>query len=165
MFRIALLALLAALALAAPAHAASRWLDEEAPFGDPPALQFDAGASMAPDGTVVAARITPDRSDIEVSERPPGGPFGAPVTVPRALGIPRPGQNLQVLTGPDGTAAVTFQGTRIGAEFWIDFGHPDAAAYTVDVLTHLVERYDVDGLHLDRILYPEITISGQTRPW
>jgi uncharacterized lipoprotein YddW (UPF0748 family) len=63
---------------------------------------------------------------------------------------------------PDGTASVTFQGTRIGAEFWIDFGHPDAAAYTADVLTHLVERYDVDGLHLDRIRYPEISIAGQT---
>lgn len=58
--------------------------------------------------------------------------------------------------------SVTFSGTRIGAEFWIDFGHPDAAAYTVDVLTHLVERYDLDGLHLDRIRYPEISISGQT---
>jgi len=63
---------------------------------------------------------------------------------------------------PDGTASVTFSGTRIGAEFWVDFGHPDAAAYTADVLTHLVERYDVDGLHLDRIRYPEITIAGQT---
>ncbi|HZM51883.1 MAG TPA: family 10 glycosylhydrolase [Vicinamibacteria bacterium] len=63
---------------------------------------------------------------------------------------------------PDGTAGVTFQGTRIGAEFWVDFGHPDAAAYTADVLTHLVERYDVDGLHLDRIRYPEISIAGQT---
>jgi uncharacterized lipoprotein YddW (UPF0748 family) len=63
---------------------------------------------------------------------------------------------------PDGTAGVTFQGTRIGSDFWIDFGHPDAEAYTVDVLTHLVERYDVDGLHLDRIRYPEISIAGQT---
>jgi uncharacterized lipoprotein YddW (UPF0748 family) len=65
---------------------------------------------------------------------------------------------------PDSTpgAMVTFQGQRIGPEFWIDFGHPDAAAYTVDVLTHLVERYDVDGLHLDRIRYPEISVSGQT---
>ncbi len=65
---------------------------------------------------------------------------------------------------PDGTpgAGVTFQGTRIGSDFWIDFGHPDAEAYTVEVLTHLVERYDVDGLHLDRIRYPEISISGQT---
>jgi uncharacterized lipoprotein YddW (UPF0748 family) len=65
---------------------------------------------------------------------------------------------------PDSTpgAMVTFQGHRIGPEFWIDFGHPDAASYTVDILTHLVERYDVDGLHLDRIRYPEISIAGQT---
>ena len=63
---------------------------------------------------------------------------------------------------PDGTASVSFQGTRIGSDFWIDFGHPDAEAYTVDVLTHLVRSYDVDGLHLDRIRYPEISISGQT---
>ena len=41
---------------------------------------------------------------------------------------------------PDTTpgAALTFQGHRIGAEFWMDPGHPDYAAYTVDVLTHLV---------------------------
>jgi hypothetical protein len=30
------------------------------------------------------------------------------------------------------------------------------------VLQHLVEAYDVDGLHLDRIRYPEIGIAGQT---
>lgn len=63
---------------------------------------------------------------------------------------------------PDGTAAVTYQGHRIGSDFWVDFGHPDAAAYTVDVLTHLVRNYDIDGLHLDRIRYPEIGIAGQT---
>lgn len=63
---------------------------------------------------------------------------------------------------PDGTAAVTYQGHRIGNDFWVDFGHPDAAAYTVDVLTHLVRNYDIDGLHLDRIRYPEISITGQT---
>jgi uncharacterized lipoprotein YddW (UPF0748 family) len=63
---------------------------------------------------------------------------------------------------PDGTAAVTFQGHRIGAEFWLDPGHPAAAADTVDVLMHLVRNYDIDGLHLDRIRYPEIGIAGQT---
>ena len=62
----------------------------------------------------------------------------------------------------DGTAGVTYQGHRIGSDFWVDFGHPDAAAYTVDVLTHLVRNYDIDGLHLDRIRYPEIGITGQT---
>src|SRR3954468_23252929 len=99
MFRIALLALLAALALPAPAHAASRWLEEQAPFGEAPALQFEAGASMAPDGTVVAARFTP-AGDAGVAEPPPGGPFGRRVTVRRVLGIPRPAQNLRCSPGP-----------------------------------------------------------------
>jgi uncharacterized lipoprotein YddW (UPF0748 family) len=65
---------------------------------------------------------------------------------------------------PDGTpgAALTFQGHRIGAEFWMDPGHPDYAAYTVDVFTHLVRQYDIDGLHLDRIRYPELGVAGQT---
>jgi uncharacterized lipoprotein YddW (UPF0748 family) len=62
---------------------------------------------------------------------------------------------------PDG-GTITFQGHRIGSEFWIDLGHPDAAADTAEVLQHLVENYDVDGLHLDRIRYPELGVSGQT---
>jgi uncharacterized lipoprotein YddW (UPF0748 family) len=62
----------------------------------------------------------------------------------------------------DGTAGIALQGHRFGSEFYIDPGHPDAASYTVDVLTHLVRNYDIDGLHLDRIRYPEISIAGQT---
>ena len=57
---------------------------------------------------------------------------------------------------------VTFDGQRYGSDFWIDFGHPDAAAYTVDVLMRLVNHYDIDGIHLDRIRYPEFTpAAGQ----
>jgi hypothetical protein len=41
----------------------------------------------------------------------------------------------------------------------VDPGHPAAADYTVGVLRHLVERYDIDGLHLDRIRYPEMPIA------
>ena len=63
---------------------------------------------------------------------------------------------------PDGTAAITYQGHRFGSDFWVDFGHPDAAKYTVDVINHLVQNYDIDGLHLDRIRYPDISITGQT---
>ena len=59
-------------------------------------------------------------------------------------------------------AASTYQGHRIGNDFWLDFGHPAAAAHTVAVLTHLVRHYDIDGLHLDRIRYPELGIGGQT---
>lgn len=61
-----------------------------------------------------------------------------------------------------GSTAISYQGHRFGSDFWIDFGHPDAAKYTVDVVTHLVQNYDIDGLHLDRIRYPELSISGQT---
>lgn len=57
-------------------------------------------------------------------------------------------------------AGTTFDGQRFGAEWYVDLGHPDAAAYTIDVLTHLVRRYDVDGIHLDRIRYPEAPIDG-----
>jgi len=57
---------------------------------------------------------------------------------------------------PDGT---TFNGQRYTAEWYVDLGHPGASAYTVDVLTHLVKKYDVDGLHLDRIRYPEAPIN------
>ncbi len=63
---------------------------------------------------------------------------------------------------PDGVGGISFQGHRFGNDFWLDFGHPDAAAYTVDVLMRLVENYDIDGLHLDRIRYPEFSVTGQT---
>lgn len=63
---------------------------------------------------------------------------------------------------PDGMAGITFQGHRFGSEFYAEAGHPEAAAYTANVLMHLVRNYDVDGLHLDRIRYPEIEIAGQT---
>ena len=78
--------------------------------------------------------------------------------------VPGPNNWLTRTLIPDGTpnSAITYQGHRFGADFWIDFGHPDAAKYTVDVLNHLVENYDIDGLHLDRIRYPEIGITGQT---
>ena len=74
-------------------------------------------------------------------------------------------------TGPDNwltkslapfPSGVAFGGQRYGSDFWLDFGHPDAAAYTVDVLMHLVNNYDIDGLHLDRIRYPEFSVpAGQ----
>jgi hypothetical protein len=62
---------------------------------------------------------------------------------------------------PDG-GPISFGGYRFGSEFWIDLGHPDAAAYTVEVLVYLVDHYDLDGLHLDRIRYPELAVDGQT---
>ena len=76
--------------------------------------------------------------------------------------VPGPNNWLTRSLLPDGTAGITFQGHRFGSDFWIDFGHPDAAAYTVDVLLRLVRSYDIDGLHLDRIRYPDFSATGQT---
>lgn len=79
--------------------------------------------------------------------------------------VPGPNNWLTRTLLPDttpGSTAIAYQGHRFGNDFWVDFGHPDAASYTVDVLNHLVQNYDIDGLHLDRIRYPEISISGQT---
>lgn len=59
-------------------------------------------------------------------------------------------------------SATSLGGYRFGNEFWIDLGHPDAADHTLQVLLHLVANYDIDGLHLDRIRYPEIAVSGQS---
>jgi uncharacterized lipoprotein YddW (UPF0748 family) len=60
---------------------------------------------------------------------------------------------------PDGSQT-SYGGYRFGTDFWLDFGHPDAAAYTVDLLVQLVKSYDLDGLHLDRLQYPELTEGG-----
>jgi uncharacterized lipoprotein YddW (UPF0748 family) len=75
--------------------------------------------------------------------------------------VPGPDNWLTRTLLPDG-AGISYQGHRIGSEFYLDLGHPAAATYTVDVLAHLVRRYDLDGLHLDRIRYPELAVSGQT---
>ena len=55
----------------------------------------------------------------------------------------------------DATPATALGGYRFGLDFWLDPGHPDAAAYTVDVITHLVGAYDIDGLLLDALRYPD----------
>src|SRR5688572_16361702 len=61
--------------------------------------------------------------------------------------VPGPNNWLTRTLLPDGSG-ITFQGHRFGSDFWMDFGHPDAAAYSVDVLMHLVNNYAIDGLHL-----------------
>ena len=58
------------------------------------------------------------------------------------------------------TPGITYQGHRFGSDFWVDFGHPEAADYTVRVLKHLVANYGIDGLHLDRIRYPEFGVAA-----
>jgi uncharacterized lipoprotein YddW (UPF0748 family) len=50
-------------------------------------------------------------------------------------------------------ASVRLSTGKAGA--YLDPGHPAAAAYTHDVLMHVVKNYDVDGLHFDYVRYSE----------
>ncbi len=43
---------------------------------------------------------------------------------------------------------------RFGKQLWIDPGEPAARAYVISVITDIVRRYNVDGLHLDDYFYP-----------
>jgi uncharacterized lipoprotein YddW (UPF0748 family) len=60
---------------------------------------------------------------------------------------------------PPHTRGTSYGGLRYGDDWYIDFGHPDAAAYTIEVLLHLVRAYDLDGIHLDRARYPEAPVD------
>jgi uncharacterized lipoprotein YddW (UPF0748 family) len=43
---------------------------------------------------------------------------------------------------------------RYGSFFWLDPGEPDARRRAIDVITDVVRRYDVDGVHIDDYFYP-----------
>lgn len=43
---------------------------------------------------------------------------------------------------------------RYGAQLWVDPGDPAARAYVLEVITDIVRRYDVDGIHIDDYFYP-----------
>jgi uncharacterized lipoprotein YddW (UPF0748 family) len=43
---------------------------------------------------------------------------------------------------------------RYGREQWIDPGVPDARASVLATITDVVQRYDIDGVHLDDFFYP-----------
>ena len=42
-----------------------------------------------------------------------------------------------------------------GTDWYVDPGHPDAAQWIVDTATSIVANYQVDGINLDRIRYPD----------
>jgi uncharacterized lipoprotein YddW (UPF0748 family) len=64
-----------------------------------------------------------------------------------------------------GTTGAGFLGQRMSNGVWfLDLGHPAAAQHTLDVLLHLLRSYDVDGIHLDYIRYPEMPIASPRPP-
>ncbi len=54
-----------------------------------------------------------------------------------------------------------------GPYYWLDPGDPAVRAYTVRVITDVVRRYDIDGVHLDDYFYPyqERDASGAVIPF
>ena len=58
-------------------------------------------------------------------------------------------------TGRDDWLSRREDGTTWSRGYFLDPGHPDAARYLTNVMLNLVREYDVDGLHLDYIRYPE----------
>ena len=63
-----------------------------------------------------------------------------------------------VMTRSDGLA-------KVGDDWNADPGHPDVASWITNVATSLVRAYDIDGLNLDRIRYPDLNLGTNVPSW
>jgi uncharacterized lipoprotein YddW (UPF0748 family) len=54
---------------------------------------------------------------------------------------------------------------RVGEEYFLDLGHPDAADWVVRTATSLAQSYDIDGIDLDRIRYPDDNLGTNVPSW
>ena len=68
------------------------------------------------------------------------------------------GRDNWVMTRSDGQS-------MLGDDWMIDPGHPDAAAWIANVATSIVRNYDVDGINLDRIRYPDGNLGSLVPSW
>ena len=84
---------------------------------------------------------------------------------------PRDAQHIFNLHGPAATGGANWLdvrsdgATQLGDEYLLDPGHPDAAQWVVDVATSLVANYDIDGINLDRIRYPDGNLGTNVPSW
>ncbi|TDC22729.1 hypothetical protein E1265_14980 [Streptomyces sp. 8K308] len=53
----------------------------------------------------------------------------------------------------------------VGANAYVDPGHPDAVAYIVSAIQSIVREYDVDGINLDYIRYPDGSAQTTHSDW
>ena len=51
---------------------------------------------------------------------------------------------------------------RYGSQLWVDPGEPAARDYVLGVITDIVRRYDIDGVHIDDYFYP-YPVKGSRR--
>ena len=68
------------------------------------------------------------------------------------------GRDNWVMTRSDGLA-------RLSDDWMLDPGHPDAAAWVANAATSIVRNYDVDGINLDRIRYPDGNLGSLVPSW
>lgn len=68
------------------------------------------------------------------------------------------GRTNWVMTRSDGVS-------KLGDDWYLDPGHPDAASWIVNVTTNIVRNYNVDGINLDRIRYPDGNVAGGVPSW
>lgn len=69
-------------------------------------------------------------------------------------------------TGRDAWLMVKRDGTlRSGADWLLDPGHPDAAAYIRNMYVSVVQHYDVDGIQFDRVRYPDDNPTPGVNAW
>ncbi|WP_440772556.1 family 10 glycosylhydrolase [Natronorubrum sp. DTA28] len=54
---------------------------------------------------------------------------------------------------------------HVGHNYFFDPGHPAVADYLVDTACSLVEHYDIDGINLDYVRYPDHNIEIGTPSW
>jgi uncharacterized lipoprotein YddW (UPF0748 family) len=69
-------------------------------------------------------------------------------------------------SGADNWIALRSDGAdRGGRDYYLDPGHPDAADYIVRMYTSVATYYDVDGINLDRIRYPDYNLGINVPSW
>ena len=68
------------------------------------------------------------------------------------------GRDNWVMTRSDGVS-------KLNDDWMLDPGHPDAAAWIASVSTSIVRNYDVDGINLDRIRYPDGNLGSLVPSW
>ena len=54
---------------------------------------------------------------------------------------------------------------RIGNNVYVDPGHPDARDYIVEAIQSIVRAYDVDGINLDYVRYPDFNSTTTHSDW
>ncbi len=80
-------------------------------------------------------------------------------------------QHVFNLHGASATGAASWltkrsDGTQqLSTDWMLDPGHPDAAQWVVDLSLSIVRGYDVDGINLDRIRYPDGNLGTNVPSW